>query len=583
MFSDLFNPLHLNPVALVTAWVFGTSISHQIKLGSAGPIAVGKSVSEPVEFFGGIHYAEAPVDNLRLREARIKDYSVVSDFTNVVVDATDFGKACLQPGMPRESVSEDCLSLNIFRPSAAQVGPNASLPVLLWIHGGGWVSGAGSRPGYDGTALVERSLVRNSPVIVITINYRLGPLGFPQGEEVDGRQDVLNLGLKDQLVALEWVKQNIETFGGDPSKITVFGESAGGRSIELLILNGKLQGLARGAIIQSVGRLPTHPARVREAKWTSYVRAVPSCAEASSKLDCLRLNANSDELYDALDRAGITSSSFDWAAVLDGPGGLVPDYPSQLDIPSGGNIAIMYGDVLDEGTMATPQDINSSEEILSGLFDVLSPSPRGDDVLRRSLTELLQLYPDDPSAGSPFDTGNETFGLNQEFKRYAAIFTDIIASVERRVFARKFAESKSASAAPLYMYLFADPNAVSVVPREFRLPEGSYARGSLGVPHTSEILHVFGNLDVENSTMPRSAKDLSTQMMDYWISFAVNLDPNDDSGSNPGPHWPEYFSSSPTNGPVLLQLKGDEIVPVPDTFRETAITYIDEHSVVFDA
>ncbi|KAL0063006.1 hypothetical protein AAF712_010137 [Marasmius tenuissimus] len=200
--------------------------------------------------------------------------------------------------------------------------------------------------------------------------------------------------------------------------------------------------------------------------------------------------------------------------------------------------------------MATPQDINSSEEILSGLFDVLSPSPRGDDVLRRSLTELLQLYPDDPSAGSPFDTGNETFGLNQEFKRYAAIFTDIIASVERRVFARKFAESKSASAAPLYMYLFADPNAVSVVPREFRLPEGSYARGSLGgassehscsfptrspsliVPHTSEILHVFGNLDVENSTMPRSAKDLSTQMMDYWISFAVNLDPNDDSGSN---------------------------------------------------
>ncbi|KAK1220999.1 hypothetical protein PQX77_016212 [Marasmius sp. AFHP31] len=440
MFSNLFNPLHFNPVALVATWVFGASISHQIKLGSAGPIVVGKSVSGTVQFFGGIHYAEAPVGNLRLREARIKDYSLVSNFTNVVVDATDFGKACLQPGMPRETVSEDCLSLNIFRPSEVQVGSNASLPVLLWIHGGGWVSGAGSRPGYDGTALVERSLVRNSPVIVITINYRLGPLGFPQGKEVDGRQDVLNLGLKDQLVALEWVKRNIETFGGDPSKVTVFGESAGGRSIELLILSGKLQGLARGAIIQSAGRLPTHPAGAREAQWTSYVGAIPSCAEVFPKLDCLRSNTTSDELYDALNRAGITSSSFDWAAVLDGPGGLLRDYPSQLDIPSEENIAIMYGDVLDEGkclslidwsrrvqmiiftgTMATPQNINSSEEILSGMFNVLSPSPRGDDVLRRSLTKLLQLYPDDPSVGSPFDTGDETFGLNQEFKRYAAI------------------------------------------------------------------------------------------------------------------------------------------------------------------
>ncbi|KAJ8080904.1 hypothetical protein PM082_017739 [Marasmius tenuissimus] len=417
----------------------------------------------------------------------------------------------------------------------------------------------------------------------MTINYRLGPLGYPRGKEVDGQQDVLNLGLQDQTVALQWVQQNIRAFGGDPSKVTVFGESYGGKSIELLLMSRKIQGLARGAILESPGRLPMYNSSVQDSKWLAYIQNIPSCAESASRsVDCLRANATSDELYDALAPANITGLTFGWTPVIDGLGGMVPDYPSQLAYPDDSTVSIMYGNVLDEGTLFLPQSTNSTDDILAGMFNMISPSPQGDDELRQALSELLALYPDDPSAGSPFNTGDETFGLNKEYKRFAAIITDVLASSQRRLFGKKFVTSKAASKAPLYMFLFADPDSVPVIPREFQPPEGSYAPGSLGVPHTAEINYVFGHLEIENSTMPQSAKDLSIQMMDYWISFAVELDPNDGRGSE-RPLWPEYFSSSSADDPVLLQLKGDETEGIPDTFREAAIQFIVDHSLVFAA
>ncbi|KAK1220992.1 hypothetical protein PQX77_016205 [Marasmius sp. AFHP31] len=587
MVTKILSPLLLNLVGIATTWALGSNVP-QIQLGSAGPTVVGKTISENVEFFGGkitadrvtgIPYAEAPVGDLRLRPAEIKDYSEPGS-KDTIVNATNYGKACLQHGKPRESVSEDCLSLNIFRPSGDLLGPDASLPILLWLHGGG-ITGSGSSPDYDGTALVERSLVRNSPIIVMTINFRLGPLGHPRGKEVDGQQDVLNLGSQDQIVALQWVKQNIKAFGGDPSKVTVFGESSGGLSIELLLMSGKIQGLARGAILESSGRLPMYNSSVQDSKWLAYIQNIPSCAESTSQsVDCLRSNATSDELYNAFAPANITGLSFEWTPVIDGPGGVLPDYPSGLAYPDDLNVAIMFGNVLDEGTfMHLPQSTNSTDDILTGLFDMISPSPRGDDELRQALSELLTLYPDDPGAGSPFNTGNETFGLDKEYKRFAAILTDMFVSSQRKLFAKQFAASEAASKAPLYMFLFADPHAVSVMPREFQPPEGSYAPGSLGVPHTGEINYVFGHLEIENSTMPQSAKDLNVKMMDYWISFAVELNPNDGRGDE-RPDWPEYFSSS---SPVLMQLKGGEIEGIPDTFREAAIQFIEDHSLVFAA
>ncbi|EEB92597.1 hypothetical protein MPER_08869, partial [Moniliophthora perniciosa FA553] len=242
-----------------------------------------------------------------------------------------------------DDVSEDCLTINIFRPPIASSDNSTKLPSLLWIHGGGFVSGSGSRPGYDGSSL-------GTPIIVMTINYRLGPLGFPQGLEAASLgNEVLNVGLRDPLVALEWVKKNIDAFGGDPQKVTVFGESAGARAIELYMLNGGLEGLARGAIMESSGNLPTHPPSTRDSLWKTYVSAVESCSsevESKNTVECLRSNATSDELFDAIAKAGILTTSIDWSPVLDGSKGMVPDYASRLDVKV--KIPIIYGDNLDE-------------------------------------------------------------------------------------------------------------------------------------------------------------------------------------------------------------------------------------------
>ncbi|KAF8868318.1 Alpha/Beta hydrolase protein [Mucidula mucida] len=160
------------------------------------------------DFFGGIPFAEPPLGELRLK-APVKKFFLDVD----VLDALNFGPGCLQP-KATFPISEDCLTLNIFRPSG--IAANASLPVLFWTYGGSFLSGASSI--YNGSAIVAQSVLRGTPIIYVNFNYRLGPLGFPQGNEADFRGE-LNLALKDYLAALEWVQTNIQAFGGDKSKV----------------------------------------------------------------------------------------------------------------------------------------------------------------------------------------------------------------------------------------------------------------------------------------------------------------------------------------------------------------------------
>ncbi|KAL0567355.1 hypothetical protein V5O48_014640 [Marasmius crinis-equi] len=163
-----------------------------------------------VEFFGGIPFAESPLGALRFRPPVLKTELNYSEF-----DASKSGLACLQTDLPPNTVTEDCLTLNVFRPSIANGYGGEKLPVLFWIHGGAWIVGSGGR--YNGSRLVSQSIARGTPVLYVAANYRLGPLGFPLGEEA-ASDGVLNLALQDHLAALQWVKANIGAFGGDPSK-----------------------------------------------------------------------------------------------------------------------------------------------------------------------------------------------------------------------------------------------------------------------------------------------------------------------------------------------------------------------------
>ncbi|THU76586.1 alpha/beta-hydrolase [Dendrothele bispora CBS 962.96] len=484
-------------------------------------------------------------------------------------DATNFGPSCIQTQLPVDEISEDCLTVNIFKPSNTVVGNSTNLlPVMIWFYGGGFIIGRSSR--YDATPLVTRSITRGTPTIVVSVNYRMGPLGFPRGEDVTRKFEegspILNLGLEDNIAAIEWVKQHIEAFGGDPDKITAFGESAGAVSLEILILNDRIRGLAKGVIMESTGSLPMVSPSNPQANdiWNNFIAAVPSCRDKpESTVDCLRTVTTSD-IIQAYNTAGLffNTSGQDWLPVI--AGDLLPNFPSTLKPKQGAVDAVLIGSNLDEGTLLAPQTINSSqpikELILSSPPSPPNASPAEREVQLEKLeavaNQVLEFYPNDPSLGAPFGTGNDTFGLDPEYKRYAAVATDFILLGPRRYLVN---EQLLKASIPTFSYLFADQDAVPV-------PD------FVNVTHSSEIFYVFGDLEV----MTPTARKLSSTMMDYWISFANSLSPNDLSG-NARPFWPEYSSSNP----LLLRLDGQGTTTIRDDFRENQTAIFNRDPAIF--
>jgi para-nitrobenzyl esterase len=199
--------------------------------------------------FKNIPYAASPVGKLRWRPPQ------PAQNWEGVRDASRFGQACLQPlveGLNPELIpgSEDCLKLNVYAPRSGK-----HLPVMMWIHGGALLTGSATEPYYEPIALVGQG------VIVVTIDYRLGKLGFfaPKALAEEGAKNdepVGNYGIMDQIAALKWIKDNIEAFGGDPNNVTIFGESAGGRSVTWLMTSPAAQGMFRRAIAESAQQTP---------------------------------------------------------------------------------------------------------------------------------------------------------------------------------------------------------------------------------------------------------------------------------------------------------------------------------------
>jgi len=238
-----------------------------------------------IQRFLGLPYAQPPVGNLRLRQA------VPLNASFGTLQATTLGYSCHGRG-PNGNSSEDCLTLNIWRPCDAPAG---RLPVLVWLYGGGLSAGSASQPLFDGTNMVRISTEIKKPVLLVSLNYRLAGLGFLSGRQM-AELDLLNIGMLDQRLAFRWVQDNIAAFGGDPSKVTLFGESAGAVSIysHMAAYGGRDDGLFRGAILQSGGAFPlAHPnSTASQAAYDSLISNT-NCsslakAGASEQLDCIR-------------------------------------------------------------------------------------------------------------------------------------------------------------------------------------------------------------------------------------------------------------------------------------------------------
>ncbi|KAK0460641.1 triacylglycerol lipase 3 [Desarmillaria tabescens] len=505
------------------------------------------------EFFGGIPYAEPPVGALRLQHSVLKNTIDADEF-----NAQNFGLACFQreqQNVATDEISEDCLTINIFRPK----GASSEDPLPVMTYGGGFSGGASSS--YNGSYIVAQSVARGTPIIYVNFNYRLGPLGFPQGQEADDRGQ-LNLGVRDQLTALQWVQENIGVFGGDKTKVTIFGESAGAMLTNLLLLNASISDLARAAIMESgsASSPVIYNASTRESTWQYFVGGTPGCesvAGTDNTFDCLQA-VNSSAIYQGfLEAYELAIEDMAFYPALDGPSGtILPDLPTNLWAKGQfATIPFISGTNLDEGTGGLPTNTTFIDEAIKDYIQTTYsafPPYLSDEIL----DQLLELYPDDPSLGSPYNTGNQTFGLPSGWKRVASITGDLTFDAQRRTWTQTAAQA----GVKAYGYQFTQ--------------NSSLFEASEGVPHTAEVDFVYGRLD--SSSTSASLLLLSEMMIDYWVSFVTSLDPNDGLGTS-RPFWPQY---TPENE-VLLQLNIDNMTVIPDDYRKEAIEFLKDNADAF--
>ncbi len=461
-----------------------------------------------VHCFAGIRYAQAPVGDLRFR-------APIAHRANGPVDATAFGPTALQPasalevmlGGKQEDRSEDCLRLNVWTPSPDR----GRRPVMVWIHGGGFMTGSGSSPIYDGQALARRG-----DVVVVTINYRLGPLGFLALDRLDADfAGSGNNGLLDQLAALEWVQENIEAFGGDPGNVTIFGESAGAMSVATLVAIAGDGRLFQRAIPQSGA---AHNASTLEgaAQVTSAVleAAGLDSIEGLRSIDGAALIAAAEQVRSAsgnvLDRirgageAGPSLMAFQ--PVSDGV--VIDGSPLEL-IRSGAGAAIdlLTGANADEWNLFDPTRKPIGVERLTARLERLA----GDAEKAGALAAAYDVVVD--------DDGNVARSSQQK------LMTDLVF----RMPAVRLLEAKAAGGRPGHHYHFSWPS-----------PVGG---GILGSCHALELPFVFGTLGIRGMASfvgDEAPTELSERMQDTWLHFARHGTPDGDGA------FPAYDTATRT-------------------------------------
>ncbi|KAI0387322.1 alpha/beta-hydrolase [Hypomontagnella monticulosa] len=474
--------------------------------------------------------------------------------------AKEYSPACPDYYVPAEQLhgmGEDCLSINIVRPAGIHNYANSSLPVMLWIHGGAYQYGGSGQYQYNLTYLVAKSVEIGLPIIGASINYRKGAWGNMYSVEIQGSGNT-NLALRDMRKALAWIQENIGSFGGDSSSVTIWGQSAGSFAVGQLLLTygGRTDGLFHRSIQES-GSATTAWCNGSDWYQPIYNKIVDqvNCSSVPDTLECLR-TIDYETLYPFLN--SWTTPGPGYYPTVDGD--IFPNYPSEL-IRSGrfAHVPHIYGTVSDEGTDNAPMGINTDEDLRNFLLH-----RTGFDFPSTTVDRIMELYPDDPAQGVPIDTGSERFADNGwQYKRVAAIVGDVFYHAPRQFDARNYAPR-----APTYVYRFNTrpwqntPNATS--------GDGELAPAYKGVKHFSEVAFVFAN-PTTVGPWPEYRK-LSDQISSQWIRFAHTGDPN-----GPGlPRWPLYGEGK--NGlNLVIQAEGQGGSYVEeDTYRLEGREYLTE-------
>jgi carboxylesterase type B len=466
----------------------------------------------PVRVWRGIPYAAPPVGPGRWRAPqRVPAWDGVRD-------ASDFGPDSVQAPLPASrapSMSEDCLYANVWSPADAAPGER---PVMVWLHGGGFVGGSGADARCEATALARRG------VVVVTFNYRAGLFGYlahpALSREAKGRSG--NYGLLDQLAALAWVRENIAVFGGDPMQVTAFGVSAGSASIALLLTAPAAQGLFHRAILHSPGT--ARPlASLADAERAGL--ALGDDIASLRELPAAQLFALTAKLTPAM--RGLTTPRV-LRPIRDAV--LVPE--DERDAFAAGRLhpmPIVVGTNSDEGTLLT----------------------RGWPVATLSDYDTVMAA----NFGADLDRARALYPARSDAEAKPAV-AEAFADTQFNDGARLLVRAMARLGMPCWRYLFA------------RRRPGQRD----GPHHGDEVGHVFANLAVGRSEEPLPFDDvdvaLSNAMGAAWVAFASRADPNGPDL----PAWPRYEAGS-SDGPLAF---GDRLAIVPDA-RAERLDFLDAY------
>ncbi|WP_433046559.1 carboxylesterase/lipase family protein [Dactylosporangium sp. CS-033363] len=429
--------------------------------------------------FLGIPFAAPPVGPLRFAApARMQPWDGVRP-------ALEYGPPPPQPG--RNAIGDDWLTVNVWTPD-----PGAALPVMVWIHGGAYTIGASGSPEYDGARLAHEG-----GVVVVTFNYRLGVEGFAQ---IAGAP--ANRGLLDQVAALEWVRDNIASFGGDPARVTVFGESAGGGSVASLLAMPRAAGLFQRAVAQSVPGPFFSP--VLAAGIAADIAAELGAPATVADLGALEpdlLVAAADEIQNTLaSRAGrwgpVALRGVMFAPVVDGD--VLPTTPWQA-LASGAarDLDLMVGHTRDE------------QRLFSALTGVLG------QVTPDQAAEALRLFAPGPDGERRYREAYPSAGAEE-------LFELVLSDWLFRMPSLHLASAQAAAGGRAYVY-------------ELTWPAPGMG-GGFGACHGLDVPLVLGNLNgglpgmLVGSPPPPAAEVLSAEMRAAWTGFAAHGDPG----------WPAY-------------------------------------------
>jgi para-nitrobenzyl esterase len=451
--------------------------------------------------YRGIPFAAPPVGDLRWRAPQ------PAAKWEGVRQADKFAPGPIQSWGSSSGKSEDCLYLNVWTPAKSA---SDRIPVLVWIYGGGFNGGSTSEPVYGGEKLA------NKGVVLVSIAYRVGQLGFLAHPELSKESPIHvsgNYGLLDMIAALKWVQKNIAVFGSDPNKVTIFGESAGGIAVSMLCASPLAKGLFIGAVSESGGsfgpsRSATFPGenmkRLADAERDG--QAYAKSAGVSSIAELRKLPA------DKLPMGGF-GKGMAWP-IMDG--WVIPDDQYKLyEAGKFNDTPILVGYNSDEGASfsppKTPADYITGTKTRYGKFaeDLLKAYPVDSNLVPKTARDLAR---------------DATFGWHTwSWARLQS----------------KIGKSKA------YLYYF---------DQHPDFPEGS-PRAGYGSPHGQEVAYVFNHLDTSNPQTTKTDLSISEAMATYWTNFAKYGNPN----GNGVPEWPAfsdanpavmYFSHTPHTGPV---------------------------------